>query len=128
MTFKGFKQPDLEYHLWHRPEPQLQPIPETTRGFRIRVDLRHMKPPIWRRIEVSGGIRLPDLHDVLQAAVFDSAEDGRDWLPEGWHPEVFDLEETNELIALATAPHVPVTEALSPLRERSHNGGAHGSS
>lgn len=224
------------------PEPQLHPVPETTRGFRIRVDLLHTKPPVWRRIEVPGDITLPRLHDVLQAAmgwtdshlhrfrmgndrhapefltlfdleegaegmledgvrldqivadegdrlwydydfgdgwehvlrvekvlddppptpkcltgklacppedcggvwgygelaewvrsdfddarrpeVFSSAEDARAWLPAGWHPDAFDLEETNAMIAMVTADPVPVTGELASLLELSKNRGS----
>lgn len=49
--------------------PQLRPVPKTTRGFRIRVDLLRTKPPVWRRIEIPGDIVLPDLHEVLQTAM-----------------------------------------------------------
>jgi hypothetical protein len=49
--------------------PPLPPAPSEVRGFRIRLDLRHAKPPIWRRIEVPGDLTLPRLHDVIQAAM-----------------------------------------------------------
>ena len=55
--------------FWKTPKPQLHPVPETTRGFLIRVDLQHTKPPVWRRIEVPGDITLPRLHDLLQATM-----------------------------------------------------------
>ncbi|MEO7016861.1 MAG: plasmid pRiA4b ORF-3 family protein [Leifsonia sp.] len=267
MPSKGFEPPDLEkfiehmypdaspeqrvallaggrdpYDTWRRPEPQLHPVPETTRGFLVRVDLVRTKPPVWRRIEVPGDITLPRLHDVLQAAmgwtdshlhrfrmgndrntpefltrfdldegdegrleedvrldqiiaakgdrlwyeydfgdgwehtlrvekvldappkaprcvtgklacppedcggvwgyheladwvrndyddalrpdVFDSADEARAWVPEGWHPDVFNLEETNELIATVTADPAPVTEELATLLELSQNRGS----
>jgi hypothetical protein len=34
--------------------------------YRMKVTLRHVKPPVWRRIEVSGDIKLGGLHEVLQ--------------------------------------------------------------
>lgn len=227
---------------WRHPEPQLHPVPEITRGFRIRVDLLRAKPPVWRRIEVPGDITLPQLHEVLQAAmgwtdshlhrfrtgndrnppvfltqfdldegdegmleddvrldqvlvaagdrlwydydfgdgwehilrveqvfdappqsprcvagklacppedcggvwghhkiaewvrsgfaeairpeVFESTQDGRDWLPVDWHPDVFDLDETNELIAMITAEPPLVTEELASLAELERTRGA----
>lgn len=36
--------------------------------FRIRVDLKHSRPPIWRRLEVRSDLRLDAMHQVLQAA------------------------------------------------------------
>ncbi|MHA3685064.1 plasmid pRiA4b ORF-3 family protein [Leucobacter sp. HY1908] len=54
---------------WRSPEPTLLPVPQTTRGFVVRVDLLHTKPPVWRRLELPGDIKLPQLHDVLQAAM-----------------------------------------------------------
>ena len=37
--------------------------------YRIKVTLRHIAPPIWRRIEVPGDIKLGKLHDVIQMAM-----------------------------------------------------------
>ncbi len=207
--------------IWHRPVPQLLPVPASLRGFRIRIDLQGTTPPVWRRVDVPGDISLPQLHDVVQAAmgwtdshlhrfrtgngrnapefltqfdldegdeglleddvrldqvvaasgdrlwydydfgddwehvlrvekildtpppvavciggklacppedcggtwgyseladwvrsdyddalrpeVFDSTEEAHAWLPDGWHPDAFDIHETNERIALVTA-------------------------
>jgi len=47
----------------------LRPTPTEVRGFRVRLDLRHAKPPVLRRIEVPGDLTLPRLHDVIQAAM-----------------------------------------------------------
>lgn len=54
---------------YRRPEPKLLPVPATTRGFRIRIDLQRTKPPVWRRIEVAGDMLMPRLHEVIQAAM-----------------------------------------------------------
>lgn len=52
-----------------REPPRLRPIPKKVRGFCVRLDLRGAKPPVWRRLELPGDIRLPQLHDVIQAAM-----------------------------------------------------------
>ena len=37
--------------------------------YRIKVTLRHIAPPVWRRIEIPADIKLGKLHDVLQMAM-----------------------------------------------------------
>lgn len=46
----------------------------TARTYRIKVGLQQAKPPIWRRLEVPGDIRLDRLHRVIQIA-FDWDDD-----------------------------------------------------
>ncbi|GFZ87835.1 hypothetical protein GCM10011359_16460 [Nesterenkonia alkaliphila] len=58
-----------QYPYWKRPEPQLRPVPDVTRGFRVRLDLLDTKPPVWRRLDLPGGITLPRLHVVIQEAM-----------------------------------------------------------
>ncbi|MFD0994969.1 hypothetical protein HNR16_002326 [Pseudoclavibacter chungangensis] len=225
-----------------RPEPRLLPVPTTVRGFRVRLDLSRTKPPVWRRLEIAGDTTLPQLHEVIQAAmgwtdshlhrfrtghdpyapefltgfdldegdegmpedgvrldqlvadegdrlwydydfgdnwqhvlrvervldtpppsptciggrlacppedcggtwgydelaawvrsdyddtlrpdVFDSVDEGRAWLPEGWHPDAFDAEETNAWLAAASAEPGPVGEELASLLELSRDRGS----
>ena len=38
------------------------------RSLRVRVDLEHAKPPIWRRLDVLSDIGLDVFHQVLQSA------------------------------------------------------------
>jgi hypothetical protein len=52
-----------------RIRPLRRPSPQT---FQIKVSLRDVRPPIWRRLQVPSDILLPKLHQVLQAAM-------------GWH-------------------------------------------
>ena len=37
--------------------------------YQLKVTLRHTHPPVWRRIEVPGDIKLGKLHDVIQIAM-----------------------------------------------------------
>ena len=52
---------------FRRPELRRRPLSEL-QVFRIRVDLKQAKPPIWRRLEVRSDLRLDVVHRVLQAA------------------------------------------------------------
>ena len=35
----------------------------------VRVDLQHMKPPVWRRLRVASDMGLPEFKDVVLAAM-----------------------------------------------------------
>jgi len=59
-------------NLNERQGPTVLPVPDEVRGFRVRLDLKDAKPPIWRRLELPGDLTLPRVHDVIQAAM-------------GWH-------------------------------------------
>lgn len=37
--------------------------------FQLRVSLEEVRPVIWRRLLVPGGVRLPRFHEMLQAAL-----------------------------------------------------------
>jgi len=50
-----------------RPELRRPRLTELQR-FVVRVDLRHAKPPIWRRLEIRSDLTLDVVHRVLQAA------------------------------------------------------------
>jgi hypothetical protein len=70
---------------WPKPAPKRPQAKRRRSGprspiYRIKVSLRDAKPPIWRRLEVPGDIRLDDLHDVIQVAF--------DWA--GHHLHVFE--------------------------------------
>lgn len=50
-----------------RPELRRPPLPEP-RVYRLRADLDHARPPIWRRLDVRSDLTLDVIHQVLQAA------------------------------------------------------------
>ena len=58
-----------------------------------------------------------DFSDDLKPEVFTDAGDGLRWLPDGWHPDAFDLDEVNERLAAAVAEPIPVVEELASLLE-----------
>ena len=55
-----------------RPALRLLPVPSKVRGFRVRLDLKGAKPPVWRRLDLPGDLLLSRVHDVIQASM-------------GWH-------------------------------------------
>jgi hypothetical protein len=44
-------------------------VSKETKIFQLKTTLKYIRPPIWRRIQVSGDITLAELHLVLQAAM-----------------------------------------------------------
>lgn len=53
-----------------RPEqPTLLSVPRRVRGFQIRVDLLHVKPPVWRRLVLPGDLTLDRVHVVVNQAL-----------------------------------------------------------
>ena len=56
--------------------------------------------------------------DALLPGVFDDAAHARDWLPLDWHPDHFDVEETNAALAIAVAEPVAVTGEMAELAEQ----------
>jgi len=55
--------------------------------------------------------------DALLPQCFEDAEHGRGWVPRDWHPDHFDVEETNEALAVAGAEPVAVVGELAKLVE-----------
>jgi hypothetical protein len=55
------------------------------RTFRIRADLDGAEPPIWRRLDLSSGLRLDVVHQVLQVA-FDWTDSHLHRFSLGGHP------------------------------------------
>jgi hypothetical protein len=56
--------------------------------------------------------------DALLPDVFDDAGHAHGWLPRDWHPDHFDVEETNAALSVAVAEPVPVTGELAGLAEQ----------
>lgn len=56
--------------------------------------------------------------DAQLPGVFDDAAHAHDWLPVDWHPDHFDVEETNVALANAVAEPVEVTGELGELAEQ----------
>jgi hypothetical protein len=53
-----------------RPPPPSRRRPRRAAAvtYRVRVDLTGTRPPVWRRLELSSGLLLDEVHDVIQAA------------------------------------------------------------
>lgn len=56
--------------------------------------------------------------DALLPEGFQDEAHGRGWLPVDWHPDYFDVEETNAALAVSVAEPVAVTGELAELAER----------
>lgn len=55
---------------FERPAPPSQRRPRRADvvTYRVRVDLKHTKPPLWRRLELASDLSLDEVHDAVQAA------------------------------------------------------------
>ncbi len=42
---------------------------DMTNTYQIKIALRHIRPPVWRRIQIAGDTRLGKLHRILQATM-----------------------------------------------------------
>jgi hypothetical protein len=53
-----------------RPQPPSRRRPRRAAAvtYRVRIDLSGTRPPVWRRLELSSGLFLDEVHDVIQAA------------------------------------------------------------
>lgn len=56
-------------NMFRKPSPVVSAPPREPRGFRVRLDLRGTKPPVWRRLELPGDLTLPRLHHVIQTSM-----------------------------------------------------------
>ena len=55
--------------ILHRPRPnRRRPRRADEVTYRVRVDLKGMKPPVWRRLEISSETLLDQVHQVIQVA------------------------------------------------------------
>ena len=109
---------------------RVEKVLDSTRPVPVCVGGKLACPPedcggVWGYSELADWVR-NDYDDALRPEVFDSAEEGHAWLPDGWHPDAFDIDETNELIAAVTAEPIPVVEELASLLELARNRGARG--
>src|SRR5438477_918065 len=49
--------------------PQTRKAPRSPLAYLLKVSLRGVRPPVWRRIRVAGDLTLRELHHVLQIAL-----------------------------------------------------------
>jgi hypothetical protein len=67
------RPPEFVFTNAHRRQVRIRPLRRSSpQTFQIKVSLRNVRPPIWRRLRVPSDILLPKLHEVVQAAM-------------GWH-------------------------------------------
>jgi hypothetical protein len=53
----------------HRGMAVVRRITAKTRIFQLKIQLREVRPPVWRRVLVPGEMNLAELHDVVQIAM-----------------------------------------------------------
>lgn len=58
-----------------------------------------------------------DHKETLLPDVFDNGDHAREWLPMDWHPDHFDVDETNDALSAAQSEPAPVTDELAELLE-----------
>jgi hypothetical protein len=78
-------------------KPTLRAVPAAAGVYQLRIELRHLKPAIWRRVSVPGSIKLSQLHVVLLRTM--------GWL--GGHLHAFVIGDTEYGIPDAEFPQSP---------------------
>jgi Plasmid pRiA4b ORF-3-like protein len=83
--------------------------PSTAAIYQLKVTLNGSKPPIWRRFQVPGNVRLSQLHQVLQAVMGWSDSHLHQFLVGGTcygqpHPELDEMENENRVTLSEVAP------------------------
>lgn len=64
------RPPEFVLHDGRRQRGRIRPLRRrSSPTFQIKVTLRDVRPPIWRRLLVPSDILLPQLHEVLQVAI-----------------------------------------------------------
>lgn len=77
---------------------------------------------LWGHAEIAAWVR-SDYDDELLPQAFEDAAHGRSWLPPDWHPDRFDLDETNAALSAALAEPVTVTGELADLADQLERAG-----
>jgi hypothetical protein len=68
-TEPALGSPNLDTLRGKRPSTRRSKGAPRTASYQLKVTLRHSKPPIWRRLVVSGDILLSELHQALQVSM-----------------------------------------------------------
>lgn len=78
---------------------------------------------VWGYQELSDWVRNGFDQDSLPTG-FESVTEARNWLPDGWHPDTFSVNDANDRIALFTAEPIPLAEGLRALLDEERQRGA----
>lgn len=85
-----------------RRPPGSQPLRASAPVYQLKITLREVEPPVWRRIRVSGSTRLSGLHTVIQKAMGWTDSHVHEFEIRGrrFDPEAFDIAAVNRKLRL----------------------------